>query len=71
MFLSLNVERILGSCQLMLPFVHCRACFDIPEMFSSCFCEVTSLWCCVMRVLKLTLVWPMYLDLGLQLQDNS
>jgi hypothetical protein len=61
---------ILGSFQLMVPDVQWRACFDMPEMFSSNLLEVASETCWPMRVRKETRVWPMYLASGLQLQDS-
>ena len=66
LFLSLNVERILGFSQSMVP-LQWRACLDMPDMFSSALLEVTSFLCCPIRVLKLTRVCPIYLASGLQL----
>ena len=60
LFLSLKVAKIFGSSQSTEPELHWRTCFEIPEMFSSGFDDVTSLWCWLIRVLKLTRVCPMY-----------
>ena len=71
LFLSVKVAMIFGSSQLMVPLLQCRACLEIPEMFSSSLEEVASCLCCFMRVLKLTRVCPMYLLFGLQLHTCS
>ena len=67
LFLSLKVERIVGFSQLMEPFLHRRACFDMPEMFSSDLEDATSARCWPILVRKFTRVWPTYLASSLQL----
>ena len=45
LFFSFEVAIILGSFHLMEPLVQWRACFEIPEIVSSDFDEVTSAAC--------------------------
>ena len=71
MFLSLYVAMISGSFHLISAVLQWRACFEMPEMFSSFLVEVTSLECWLIRVLKLTLVWPIYFARGSQLQESK
>ena len=58
LFLDWKVDRMRGSSHLTWPVVQWRACFEMPEMCSSDLLDVVSDWCWLMRVLKLTRVWP-------------
>ena len=53
----------------MVPVLHWRACFEMPDMCSSVLFDVTSDLCWDMRVLKFMRVWPTYFLFGSQLHD--
>ena len=54
-----KVALISGLSQSILPLLHWRACFIIPDIADSGFFDMSAL-CCFILFLMLTLVWPIY-----------